>query len=227
MTAGGYRYFLAYDQVGSLRLVVNGAGSVVKSIQYDSFGNILEETNPAFAIPLGFAGGLHDRDTSLVRFGYRDYDPDVGRWTAKDPIGFAGGDTDLYSYVLNDPLNEFDPYGLQTGAPSIPGFPGVPPILPPVFYPGTPENNLLVRDLNRILGWLFDGPKDPTNPKEWQQWAEDHDIKVSLDTCSETHTPWQGPGKKFDPNEPPDGPWWKKALWAAGQIIKLIKGWPH
>jgi RHS repeat-associated protein len=112
MTAGGYRYFLAYDQVGSLRLVVNGAGSVVKSIQYDSFGNILEETNPAFTIPLGFAGGLHDPDTGLLRFGYRDYDPDVGRWTAKDPIGFAGGDTDLYGYVLNDPINFIDPRGL-------------------------------------------------------------------------------------------------------------------
>jgi RHS repeat-associated protein len=130
MTAGGYRYFLAYDQVGSLRLVVNGAGSVVKSIQYDSFGNILEETNPAFTIPLGFAGGLHDPDTGLLRFGYRDYDPDVGRWTAKDPIGFAGGDTDLYGYVLSDPVNWFDPEGLWaiTGGigarTTLPGFGG-------------------------------------------------------------------------------------------------------
>ncbi len=112
MTAGGYRYFLAYDQVGSLRQVVNSSGNVVKSIQYDSFGNILEETHPAFYVPLGFAGGLHDRDTGLVRFGYRDYDPDVGRWTAKDPIGFAGGDTDLYGYVLNDPVNLVDLDGL-------------------------------------------------------------------------------------------------------------------
>jgi len=46
-----------------------------------------------------------------VRFGYRDYDPAVGRWTAKDPIGFSGGDTDLYGYVLNDPVNAFDPDG--------------------------------------------------------------------------------------------------------------------
>jgi RHS repeat-associated protein len=58
------------------------------------------------------AGGLHDRDTGLVRFGYRDYDPDVGRWTAKDPILFSGGDTDLYGYCLNDPINAIDPFGL-------------------------------------------------------------------------------------------------------------------
>jgi hypothetical protein len=37
----------------------------------------------------------------------------VGRWTAKDPIFFAGGDTDLYGYVLNDPINLVDPDGLR------------------------------------------------------------------------------------------------------------------
>lgn len=57
--------------------------------------------------------GLRDNDTGLVRFGYRDYDPDIGRWTAKDPILFAGGDTDLYGYCLNDPINLVDPYGLM------------------------------------------------------------------------------------------------------------------
>ena len=63
-------------------------------------------------VPFGFAGGLHDWDTGLVRSIYRDYDPDVGRWTAKDPIFFAGGDTDLYGYVLSDPINFVDPPGL-------------------------------------------------------------------------------------------------------------------
>jgi RHS repeat-associated protein len=108
----GNTYYLTYDQVGSLRLVADFAGNVVKSVEYDSFGNILNDSNPSFAIPFGFAGGLHDRDTGLVRFGYRDYDPNIGRWTAKDPIGFAGGDTDLYGYVINDPVNLVDPLGL-------------------------------------------------------------------------------------------------------------------
>jgi RHS repeat-associated protein len=63
-------------------------------------------------VPFGFAGGLADSDTGLVRFGYRDYDPDTGRWTAKDPIGFAGGDTDLYGYVKSNPVNLVDPLGL-------------------------------------------------------------------------------------------------------------------
>ena len=47
-----------------------------------------------------------------MRFGYRDYDPHTGRWTARDPIGFAGGDSNLYGYVHGDPINFIDPLGL-------------------------------------------------------------------------------------------------------------------
>ncbi|KZZ45425.1 hypothetical protein A3759_31175 [Thalassolituus sp. HI0120] len=54
---------------------------------------------------------MQDTDTGLIRFGYRDYDPETGRWTARDPIGFAGGDTNLYGYVLSDPINLVDPNG--------------------------------------------------------------------------------------------------------------------
>ena len=99
----------------SLRAVADSSANVVKRIEYDSFGNIIANTNEAFEIPFGFAGGLHDSDTGLVRFGFRDYDPDVGRWTAKDPIFFAGGDSDLYGYVLSDPTSLIDPEGLKGG----------------------------------------------------------------------------------------------------------------
>ncbi|WP_435106930.1 RHS repeat-associated core domain-containing protein, partial [Arhodomonas sp. AD133] len=59
-----------------------------------------------------FAGGLYDPDTGLVRFGARDYDPEVGRWTAKDPILFQGGVANLFGYVANDPVNKSDLTGL-------------------------------------------------------------------------------------------------------------------
>jgi len=56
----------------------------------------------------------YDDDTGLVRFGARDYDAYSGRWTAKDPVLFGAGDSNLYAYVANDPFNKLDPFGLDT-----------------------------------------------------------------------------------------------------------------
>jgi RHS repeat-associated protein len=112
MVAGGVTYRIFSDQLGSPRLVVNtSTGGIAERIDYDEFGNVINDTDPGFQ-PFGFAGGLYDQDTKLVRFGARDYNPVVGRWTAKDLILFAGGDTNLYSYVLADPVNLIDPTGL-------------------------------------------------------------------------------------------------------------------
>ena len=73
---------------------------------------MMEETNPDLFIPVGFAGGLRDRDTGFVRCGYRDYDPYLGRFTCPDPLGDTGGDHDLYDYCVDDPVNMTDPSGL-------------------------------------------------------------------------------------------------------------------
>ena len=89
MTTPTFRF--VHDHLGSPRLVVNTtSGAVVQRMDYDSFGNVRADTDPGWQ-PFGFAGGLYDRDTELVRFGARDYDPSVGRWTNKDPITFEGG----------------------------------------------------------------------------------------------------------------------------------------
>ena len=108
----GARYTIATDQVGSPRVVADAAGQVVKAIEYDSFGNVVSDSAPGFDLPIGFAGGLSDAATGLVRFGYRDYDPAAGRWTARDPIFFGGQQANLYVYVGNDPINLRDPLGL-------------------------------------------------------------------------------------------------------------------
>ncbi len=95
-----------------MRLIVNTAdGSIAQRLDYDEFGTITQDTNPGFQ-PFGFAGGIYDQHTKLTRFGARDYDAQTGRWTAKDPILFGGGDTNLYAYVGNNPLSYIDPYGL-------------------------------------------------------------------------------------------------------------------
>lgn len=113
MVRGGTTYRLVTDIRGSVRLVVNAAnGAVAQRLDYDEWGRVLQDTNPGFQ-PFGFAGGLYDPDTGLVRFGFRDYEPNTGRWLAKDPILFAGGQANLYKYCLNNPLNFIDPIGLK------------------------------------------------------------------------------------------------------------------
>ena len=108
----GAVFTLHYDQVGSLRVVADAGGDVIKEVLYDPFGGIIEDTNPGLRVSIGFAGGLHDRDLGFVRFGWRDYDTFTGRWTAPDPIGDRGGDPDWYGYCLDDPVNANDPTGL-------------------------------------------------------------------------------------------------------------------
>jgi len=61
-----------------------------QSIDYDAWGRVLNETGAGFQ-PFGLAGGLYGADTKLVRFGARDYDPEAGRWTCKDPLESRGG----------------------------------------------------------------------------------------------------------------------------------------
>ncbi len=73
-------------------------------MEYDAFGNVVLDTNSGFQ-PFGFAGGLYDQETKLVRFGTRDYEAETGRWTVKDLIGFKGGDSNLFGYVESDPVS--------------------------------------------------------------------------------------------------------------------------
>jgi len=91
--------------------VVNAnTGVIAQQLDYDEFGIVTQDTNPNFQ-PFGFAGGIVDRDTGLTRFGARDYDAVTGRWTSKDLIRFAGGDSNIYGYVFSDPVNFIDPNG--------------------------------------------------------------------------------------------------------------------
>jgi RHS repeat-associated protein len=110
MLRAGVPFRFVKDHQGSVRFVVNATtGIVAQALEYDDFGKVTRDTAPGFQ-PFGFAGGLYDPDSALVRFGARDYDPFVGRWAAKDPIGFAGGGN-VYAYCGGDPVNLVDPDG--------------------------------------------------------------------------------------------------------------------
>jgi RHS repeat-associated protein len=109
--AGTNLYVLISDERGSIRFVLNTAdGTLAQALDYDEFGRVITDTNPGFQ-PFGFGGGLYDPDTTLVRFGAREYLAETGQWAARDPIAFNGGSFNLYCYVDNDPVNLLDPLG--------------------------------------------------------------------------------------------------------------------
>ena len=76
---------------------------MAQQLDYDAWGNVTVDSAPGFQ-PFGYAGGLWDASTRLTRFGARDYDAE-GRWTNGDPLRFAGGDTNIFAYAANDPMN--------------------------------------------------------------------------------------------------------------------------
>lgn len=98
------------DGLGSIVALTDKHGNVVQRYDYDSFGN-LEQQGEGIEQPFTYTAREFDQETGLYYYRARYYDPQVGRFVSKDPIGFEGGDNNLYGYVLNNPVNWTDPYG--------------------------------------------------------------------------------------------------------------------
>jgi RHS repeat-associated protein len=144
-----YRYIT--DHLGSARLIVNVAsGEVAQQLDYDEFGMITRDTNPGFQ-PFGYAGGIYEVSSGLTRFGFRDYDAESGRWTSKDPIGFDGGDSDLYAYVGSNPFQNIDPNGLATAKEINTALDTIRNIVPSI-YPEMPTSVTPVANLQSWYG---------------------------------------------------------------------------
>jgi RHS repeat-associated protein len=109
---GSETWRILSDHLGTPRVVANVAtGAVVVSLEVGPWGEVSTGSAGVGAIPHGFAGGLYDAETGLVRFGAREYLPIAGQWASKDPIGFQGGDVNLAAYAGRDPVNFIDPRG--------------------------------------------------------------------------------------------------------------------
>jgi RHS repeat-associated protein len=107
---GGATYRVVSDHLGSPRHVVNVANpvDVLFTANYTSFG-VIAGTG-LDSLPFGFAGGMRDPDSGLIRFGVRDFEPTAGRWTSKDRSRFFDG-SNLFAYAHSDPVNFVDVNG--------------------------------------------------------------------------------------------------------------------
>jgi len=108
-------YYYQADGLGSIIGLTNERGRLVQRYDYDSFGN-MSHHGDLIKQPYTYTGREYDPETGLYFYRARYYDPRLGRFLTKDPIGFAGGDGNLYGYVANNPVNWADPLGLWTWA---------------------------------------------------------------------------------------------------------------
>ena len=107
----GKYYWYQNDHLGTPQKLVDSSGTVVWSVTYSAFGEA-QITVETVTNNLRFPGQYFDAETGLHYNALRYYDSDIGRYTQTDPIGFHGGDANLYGYVRNTPVNALDPRGL-------------------------------------------------------------------------------------------------------------------
>jgi RHS repeat-associated protein len=102
------------DALGSVLALSNSSGVSATSYAYEPFGK--NSVNGASANPFQFTGREND-GTGLYYYRARYYSPQLQRFLTEDPLEFAGGDVNLYSYVWNSPTNYTDQFGLAVMYP--------------------------------------------------------------------------------------------------------------
>jgi RHS repeat-associated protein len=109
----GTTSYYHFDALGSTLQLTGSTGTVTDSYLYRAFGDLVASSgatvNPYQYV--GRKGYIYDGDLDNFQVRARRYDPTTGRWWSRDPIGFAGGDANLYRYVGNNPLALTDPSG--------------------------------------------------------------------------------------------------------------------
>ncbi len=180
--ATGVNYRVIRDQLGSPLLIGNTTNSsdVMLNASYSAFGRRMVTSGAPVLPTLGFAGGIYDEDTGLTRFGARDYDPVVGRWTAKDPIRWQGGQSNLFAYAENDPINLQDPDGRN---------PGVIPIAIAVGEAAVAVAEICLATAIVVYDWFSDDGQTDDQPSKEEcdrQWSAAHEKCGNLLTERQT-----------------------------------------
>ena len=117
-------YHYHNDQLGTPNELTNDKGEVVWLADYEAWGNTAKVIYTPVKInqiqvsqnelqPIRFQGQHFDEETGLHYNRFRYYDPDMGMFTTRDPIGLMGGDN-VFAYVPN-PTGWVDPLGLAAG----------------------------------------------------------------------------------------------------------------
>ena len=155
------------DHLGTVGDFVDNAGTLLNHRTYDSYGNLISQTDDNFSSRYGFTGREFDEETGLYYYRARYYDGAIGRFISEDPLSFSGGDSNLYAYVGNQPLTHVDPFGTTsmelTALLNIARARG-----DTTVYNGYPEQGSYYLALAKAVGWFYvitlDEPPRDLNP---------------------------------------------------------------
>jgi len=111
-TRSGATSYYEADGLGSVTSLSNSSGALANTYTYDSYGKITASTG-TLTNPFQYTAREFDPETGIYEYRARYYNPQIGRFISEDPIGFAGGQANLYAYVGNDPIDFTDPFGLR------------------------------------------------------------------------------------------------------------------
>ena len=153
-----------YDANGNLHALVDrSTGTVTAAYEYSPFGETLRANGTyAASNPFRFSTKYADTETHLLYYGYRYFDPSMGRWLGRDPSGESGG-LHLYAFCRNNAVNAYDALGLYTFNE---------------IYGGIPDDDVIRQvhptwtriDEPYIHGWI-----DPNKPEEVISFVDGED----------------------------------------------------
>ncbi|MBZ0165496.1 MAG: RHS repeat-associated core domain-containing protein [Candidatus Omnitrophica bacterium] len=198
MTRSSTTYYYFTDGLGSVRQLANSSGTIVESYDYDPYGgttiydsSLTDITSSGSSIdnPYMFTGRRFDEETGIYHYRRRTYDPSIGRFLQRDPLGYYDS-MNLYEYVRSNPINYVDPDGLAIDWVIV-------GITVGIIALGAAAADYIAnryKDLNEDL-WLPEGegglanPDGTYDPEDWEE------IKEGLND----------PGDIFIPIQPPKG----------------------
>jgi RHS repeat-associated protein len=117
--AAGNVFWMLTDRLGTVRDLIDNSGAVVNHIVYDSYGNVLSQSDPSATSRYRFTGREFEEEIRLSHHRARYYANDQGRFLSEEPMGVATGDFNSYRYASNNPVKFADPTGYFPIIPDI------------------------------------------------------------------------------------------------------------
>jgi RHS repeat-associated protein len=118
-----------FDELGSTRVLTDGDGEKTDTYKYDAWGNVdhtfgTTEQPYQYCGEWGYYTHYQDANFKLLQLGVRFYDPEIGRFTQRDPVRHMSG---AYVYSGANPVTRIDPLGMSWIVPMLPIFPNITP----------------------------------------------------------------------------------------------------